>query len=488
MQLTDLINNIHVIQVAGDVQRKEISNIVYDSREVTKNSVFVAIKGYSTDGHKFILDAINKGADAIILEDDNVVPEEIFIHRNVTKILVKNSRIALAELSKGFFKDPSSKIVLAGVTGTNGKTTTTFLVKNIFDSLGVKAGLIGTIANYIGDEKIVSKLTTPESIEINKYLSEMINKDCRYCAMEVSSHSLSLNRTYGLNFKFAVFTNITIDHLDFHKTFDNYKNSKKMLFDQLSEDSIAIINSDDENSEFMINNCKGKVIRFGKKPDSDYLISNVEFNLQETSYNLTHNGEIYQINIPLIGEFNAFNSTAALIVCHQSGFYLEEIIEVLKNVNQVPGRFEVIGKGNKKVIIDYAHTPDSLEKSIISLRKIIGDNKLITVFGCGGDRDKTKRPIMGKIATDLSDKVIITSDNPRTENPYSIIDDIVKGIIKSNYLIIEDREEAIKKAIELGDNNAAILIAGKGHETYQIINETKLDFSDSKTARKYLGE
>ena len=487
MELTELINYVKVIQVAGDVQRKEISKIVYDSREVSANSIFVAIKGFNTDGHNFIIDAINKGAEAVILDNNSIVPEEVFIHRNVTKILVKDSRIAIAELSKGFFKDPSSKIQLTGITGTNGKTTTAWLIKNIFDFSGIKSGLMGTIANYVGEYKIESKLTTPESSDLNNLLNQMLYNECKFATMEVSSHSLYLNRTYGLNFKFAVFTNITLDHLDFHKTFDNYLNAKKILFDGLNEDSLAIINSDDENSGLIIKDCKAKIISYGQKNSADYLISDINFDLAGTKFSLKHNQETYQIQLPLIGEFNSYNATAAFIVCHQAGLPVEKIIEGLKISRQVPGRFEVVGSENKKVIVDYSHTPDSLEKAIISLRKIIGKNKLITVFGCGGDRDKSKRPIMGKIASELSDEVIITSDNPRTENPSTIIDDIIKGIKKNNYSIIENREEAIKTAIQSADNFSAILIAGKGHENYQDINGVKYYFSDSEIARKYLG-
>lgn len=486
MELTDLINNINVIQVAGDVQRKEISKIVYDSREVTSCSIFVAIRGFKTDGHNFIIDAINRGADAIILDNNSIIPEEIFIHRNVTKILVKDSRIALAELCKGFYKNPSSKIDLIGITGTNGKTTTSWLIKNILDYSGIKSGLIGTIANYIGEEKIQSKLTTPEASDLNYLLHQMIDSQCKSVIMEVSSHSLALNRTYGLNYKFAIFTNITIDHLDFHKSFENYLEAKKILFDRLNQEAIAIINSDDENSKSMIKDCNAKIISYGKSNSANYVLSDVTFDLNGTRFNLTYDNEIYKIQIPLIGEFNAYNATAAFIVCQQMGIEVEKIIEGLRSSKQVPGRFEVIGSGNKKVIVDYSHTPDSLEKAILSLRNIIGNNKLITVFGCGGDRDKTKRPMMGKIATLLSDKVIVTSDNPRTENPFAIIDDIVKGITKDNYSVIENREEAIKTAIKTTEENSAILIAGKGHEDYQEINGVKYHFSDSEIARKYL--
>jgi len=486
MELTELINNLNVIQVAGDVQRKEISKLVYDSRLVSANSIFVAIKGYKTDGHNFIIDAINNGAEAVVLENDGIVPDEFFIHRNVTKILVKDSRIALAELSKGFYKNPSSKIQLIGITGTNGKTTTSWLIKYILDYSGLKAGLLGTIANYIGDFKLESNLTTPESSDLNYLLNQMVNNDCKFAAMEVSSHSLYLNRTYGLDFKFAVFTNLTIDHLDFHKTFENYLNAKKILFDRLGENAIAVINIDDENANQIIKDCKAHIITFGQNHSADYVISDINFDLNGTNFLLKYKDQTFQIQLPLIGEFNAYNASAAFIVSHRIGLSFEQILGGLKNSRQVPGRFEVIGSENKKVIVDYSHTPDSLEKAILSLRKLSKQNKIITVFGCGGDRDKTKRPLMGKIATELSDKVFITSDNPRTEDAMSIINDIVKGISKQNYSIIENREEAIKTAIQSADDFSAILIAGKGHENYQDINGIKHPFSDSEVARRYL--
>ncbi|MCA2005335.1 MAG: Mur ligase domain-containing protein, partial [Ignavibacterium sp.] len=260
MELTELINHVKVIQVAGNVQRKDVSSIEYDSRKVKKNSVFVAIKGYKTDGHLFVMDAINKGAVAVVVEEDSNIPDEIFIHADIAKVVVHNSRIALAELSKGFYKDPTSKLKLIGITGTNGKTTTAFIIKNIFETAGIKTGLIGTIANYIGAEKIDSKLTTPESNDLNNFFLQMINSGCKNAVMEVSSHSLVLNRVYGLNFAGSVFTNITSDHLDFHQTFENYLQAKKILFDILSSESVAIINSDDKASMRIVSDSKAKKI------------------------------------------------------------------------------------------------------------------------------------------------------------------------------------------------------------------------------------
>ena len=489
MELTQLLNSLHVIQVTGEVQRKDVADIVYDSRKVQKNSVFVAIKGYKTDGHKFLQDAINKGAVAVVVEDDDSIPDELITHSKIAKLVVNNSRIALAELSKGFYKDPTSKLKLVGITGTNGKTTSTFILKNILESAGYKTGLVGTIANYVGDVKVDSKLTTPESNDLNKFFYDMIEAGCSHAIMEVSSHSLVLNRVYGLDFSAAIFSNITSDHLDFHQTFDEYLNAKKILFDGLSSTSFAIINSDDSNSNKMIKDCKAKIVTYGIADNSDYQIKNINYDLNGTDFTITNQNVDYKIHTTLIGTFNAYNAASAFATAHSLGIDANKIVESIKSSPQVPGRFEVLGNRNKKVIVDYSHTADSLEKALQAIREIVKDkNQVVAVFGCGGDRDKTKRPIMGKIASDLSDKVFVTSDNPRTENPYDIIKDILKGISKNNYEIEENREEAIRNAIQRSDDNAVILIAGKGHENYQEINGVRNHFSDQEIALKYLAE
>ena len=489
MELTQLLNSLHVIQVTGEVQRKDVADIVYDSRKVQKNSVFVAIKGYKTDGHKFLQDAINKGAVAVVVEDDDSIPDELIMHSKIAKLVVNNSRIALAELSKGFYKDPTSKLKLVGITGTNGKTTSTFILKNILQSVGYKTGLVGTIANYVGDVKVDSKLTTPESNDLNKFFYDMIEAGCSHAIMEVSSHSLVLNRVYGLDFSAAIFSNITSDHLDFHQTFDEYLNAKKILFDGLGSNSFAIINSDDSNSNKMIKDCKAKIVTYGIADNSDYQIKNINYDLNGTDFTITNQNVDYKIHTTLIGTFNAYNAASAFATAHSLGIDANKIVESIKSSPQVPGRFEVLGNRNKKVIVDYSHTADSLEKALQAIREIVKDkNQVVAVFGCGGDRDKTKRPIMGKIASELSDKVFVTSDNPRTENPYDIIKDILKGISKNNYEIEENREEAIKNAIQRSDDNAVILIAGKGHENYQEINGVRNHFSDQEIALKYLAE
>jgi UDP-N-acetylmuramoyl-L-alanyl-D-glutamate--2,6-diaminopimelate ligase len=487
MQLTELLNSIKVIQVTGDVQRKDISGIYYDSRKVIPNSIFTAIKGFSTDGHKFILDAINKGAIAIILEDPKVLPDDIFGMAKIAKIVVEDSRKALAEISHCFYKEPSKKLKLIGITGTNGKTTTSYYIKSILENAGYKVGLIGTIANYIGEERIDSSLTTPESCNLNSLLMNMANRGSEFAVMEVSSHSLVLKRVYGLHFAAAIFTNITSDHLDFHNSFQEYFDAKKILFDSLSKNSVCIYNSDDNNGREIVKDCIAHKYSYGTTEGSEFLLNNIFFDLNGTRFTINHNDKNYELQTSLIGEFNAYNAACAYATTVKLGIESNCAIEGILKTKQVPGRFEVIGRGSKKAIVDYSHTADSLEKALINLRKIVGKNTAIyTVFGCGGNRDKSKRPIMGKIASELSDFVIITNDNPRFENPSEIVSDIVKAVVKNNFKIIENREEAIKYAIDRAEDNSAILIAGKGHEDYQIVDGVKNHFSDKETAEKYL--
>lgn len=489
MELTQLLNYVQAIQVTGEIQRRDVADIVYDSRKVQKNSVFVAIKGYKTDGHKFLQDAINKGAVAVVIEVGNAIPDEFITHAKIAKIVVNDCRKALAELSKGFYNDPSSKLKLIGITGTNGKTTSSFILRNILKNTDCKTGLVGTISNYVGDDKVDSKLTTPESNDLNRLFYDMLRAGCSHVVMEVSSHSLFLNRVYGLNFSAAIFSNITSDHLDFHKTFEEYLKAKKILFDGLNSDSFAIINSDDRSGKEIVKDCKAKVVTYGMADNSDYKIGKIRYDLNGTDFTITNNKVEYSISTSLIGTFNAYNATSAFATAHSLGIDADKIVDGIKSSPQVAGRFEVLGNLKKKVIVDYSHTADSLEKILQAVKEIVKDEKqVVTVFGCGGDRDKSKRPVMGKVASELSDKVIITSDNPRTENPFEIIEDIKKGIVKSSYIVEENREEAIKKAINSSNDDAVILIAGKGHEDYQEINGIRNHFSDREVAQKYLAE
>ena len=486
MRLAELINSIKVIQVAGNFQNEEVTGIEYDSRNVKRNSIFVAVKGFTVDGRKFIPDALANGAIAIILDQNNIIPEELITHNNAAKILVNDSRITLAEISNLFYDEPSKKLKLIGITGTNGKTTTSYLIKNILETAGYKTGLMGTISNRIGDEIVKSKLTTPESRDLNELLDQMVQNNCNYAVMEVSSHSLALNRVHSLNYSTAVFTNLTNEHLDFHFDFESYLEAKKILFDNLSQDAFAIYNSDDSSSIKLLRNCSAKKYSYGKN-SSNFLIKDIKYDIKGTSFTINYKNESYFVHTSLVGEFNAYNACAAFAVAVLNGIDEYRIIDGIRSSSQVPGRFEVLVRDDRKVVIDYSHTPDSLEKTLYAIHGLNKNgDEIVTVFGCGGNRDKTKRPAMGRIAAELSDKVIITSDNPRFEDPFEIIKSIKAGISKKNYDVIENREEAIKSAIKNSKDHSIILIAGKGHEDYQEIKGTRIHFSDREVAKTYL--
>jgi len=489
MKLSELLNNMRAIQVIGNAESKEIENITIDSRTVAKNSLFVAIEGLKTDGHKFILDAINQGASAVVLQNANAVPDQIFSHTGCIKIVVEDSRRSLAEFSNIFYGEPSKKLKLIGITGTKGKTTTAFFVKNIFQTAGVKTGLIGTIANYIGDKEVNTALTTPQSNGINSLLAEMVKGSCASCVMEVSSHALHLHRVDYLNFESGIFTNITSDHMDYHKSFDHYLKSKKILFDMIPSSGKIIYNSDDPNALTVIADSKAQKFSYGTASNNNFQLKKIEYSLEGTNFDLAYNGKNYHLTTNLVGHFNAFNATAAFATAVVNGVNPQAAVEGIKTTPQVPGRFEIVSRKNKKVIVDYSHTSDSLKQALTAIHHIVKDERPIyTVFGCGGDRDRTKRSIMGDIAATMSNRIYITSDNPRSEDPYFIIDEILKGIKTNNYRVIENREEAICSAIFESADDAVILVAGKGHENYQEINGVRKHFSDKELAQKYLVE
>ena len=486
MQLSELLNNLPVVQIVGRPDELEIENITSDSRAVKERSLFVAVKGLTTDGHKFIQEAVSKGASAVIIDNDNL-PDQFFLRSGCVKILVKESRDALARISDLFFGKPSSKMRLIGITGTKGKTTSTFFIKNVLEQSGNKTGLIGTINNYIGDEILYTKFTTPEAEKVNNLLAEMVEKGCSHTVMEVSSHALEMKRVAYLDFDIAVFTNITSDHLDFHHSFENYLKAKKKLFDELKPDAKILYNIDDKNYSSLIGGARNAKFSYGMNNDSDFRIFDINFDLNGTEFKLEYEEVVYNLKTTLIGKFNAYNAAAAFAAGVLLGLNPKTIASAIEFTPQVPGRFEVISRGEKKVIIDYSHTADSLEQALQALNDIRKDDrKIYTVFGCGGDRDKFKRPVMGEIAERLSDVVCVTSDNPRTEDPFDIIADIKKGFKKNDYKEIEEREAAIKTAICDSEENAVILIAGKGHETYQEINGVRHHFSDKEKAEEYL--
>ena len=489
MRLSELLNNAKVIQVFGNAETKDISKISIDSRSVTKNSLFFAVEGFKSDGHLFIADAINNGAAAVVLQKENAVPDQLFSHTGCIKILVENSRRSLAEFAHLFYSEPSKKLNLIGITGTKGKSTTAFYVKNIFQKAGFNTGLIGTVANYINDREIKSSLTTPESNEINSLLSQMVNENCVNCVMEVSSHALSLHRVDYLNFNTGIFTNITSDHMDFHKSFENYFNAKKILFDKINSDGKIILNIDDANTKAIGKDSKAIKFYYGTNNNADFKISNIQFSLEGTKFDLSWKDKIYHITTSLIGHFNSYNSTAAFASAVINGVDPQVAAEGIESTVYVPGRFEIISSKDKKVIIDFAHTADSLKQALEAVHHLTKNERPIyVVFGCGGERDRLKRPIMGEIASTMCDRVYISSDNPRNEDQLQIIDEILKGIKTNNYSVIEDREEAIRTAIFESEDNAVILLAGKGHENYQELNGIRKQFSDKVIAQKYLDE
>lgn len=487
MFFSELINHISVIKVTGDVLTKPVTGIFHNSKEVVKDSVFVAVKGLQTDGHKFINDAISRGAIAVVVEDKDSIPDEIFRRSGRAKIIVKDSRFALAQLSAAYYGNPSRELKMIGVTGTKGKTTTTFMIKSLLEKAGIKTGLIGTIQNMIGDEVVPTEFTTPESNELNKLIRRMVNEECRACVMEVSSHSLYMKRVGLLDFDLAVFMNLAPEHLDFHKTMEEYASAKKILFDSLKPEATAIINTDDEYGRFMVKDSQAEYVTYGTREGAEYKISDISISFEGTEFTLSSQEQQVRIHTALKGEFNAFNSTVAYLCGLKSGLESSAVIGSIKTAGQVPGRFEILTDGKKKVIIDYAHNPSSLEQVLKSIRKISPHENLVTVFGCGGNRDVYKRPVMGKIASELSNHVIITSDNPRFEDPMAIISDILKGVSAGNYEVEADRTKAVEKAIKESPEGSVILLAGKGHEDYVIINGVKSHLSDRELAAEFLG-
>lgn len=479
--LKDILYRVKIESVKGNTN-VALENICFDSREVGNFSAFVAIKGTQVDGHRFINQVVEAGALAIICED---LPEEI--NDNISYVQVENSHAALAQMACNFYDNPSQKLNLVGITGTNGKTTTVTLLHQLFMNLGHKCGLLSTVVNKIQKEEIPSTHTTPNPLELNTLLQRMVEEGCTHCFMEVSSHALVQHRTLGLDFKVGVFTNITHDHLDYHETFDNYIAAKKMLFDGLGANSYALVNRDDFHGEVMLQNCKAKQLSFGLKTMANYKCKIVENDFNGLHLNIDGN----DVWSHLIGDFNASNLLCAYSI---ADILEEEKLDVLTQISQltpVKGRFQYVRSTNNITgIVDYAHTPDALKKVLDTIGAIrTGNEQVITVIGCGGDRDKDKRPKMADIACKGSTKVIFTSDNPRGENPDQIIRDMETGVEGSDYkktLSITDRKQAIKTAVSLANENDIILVAGKGHETYQIIGTKVHDFNDMEIISELL--
>lgn len=477
MKLNNLLEGIVKLKVSGSIDR-EISSVCFDSRKSSKGAMFIAVNGTQSDGHQYIQKAIESGAVAIIYQDGDINDER------VCAVKVENSRKALALIADNLYDHPSSKINLVGITGTNGKTTTVTLLYNLFTSLGYCCGLLSTIANYIDGKILPADHTTPDPLEINELLNTMVIKGCEYCFMEVSSHSLDQDRVLGLNFKVAIFSNITHDHLDYHKTFAEYLRCKKSFFDQLPKDAFALTNIDDKNGEVMVQNTKASIKTYSCKSISDFHCKIIEESLDGMILNIDGT----QFWSRFIGKHNAYNLLAVYACAVLLGADKDEIIVKMSALGSVAGRLEYI-RGGKDLtaVVDYAHTPDALENALKTLRETGKDHELICVFGCGGNRDKTKRPEMGVIASKYADKVIVTSDNPRFEDPDEIINDIKAGMdikAKAKSLFITDRREAIRTAIMMAYEGAIILIAGKGHEDYQIIGDVKHHFDDKEIIKE----
>lgn len=483
MKLKDVLKELKYNILNGNID-VEIENIQYDSRNIKRGDIFFAIQGYSTDGHKFIESSIEKGAKVVVFDNEFKNQDK---YKDITFIKVNNSRKALAVASSNYYGNPKEKLKLIGVTGTNGKTTSTFMIKSILEEAGFKVGVMGTISNYIGDKKIHTERTTPESLEIHKLFKDMVECGVDYCVMEVSSHSLYLDRVYGIKFDEAIFTNLTQDHLDFHKSFENYYNSKLILF----KNSInSVINIDDKYGERVLKDAGGKTFTYSIKNHSDLKAENVELHSRGVNFTVDFKGNKEKINIHIPGEYNVSNALGSILACINEKISLRIIKKGLEKLLGVPGRCELVTREYNleyDIIVDYAHTPDGLDNVLRTARDFTKGN-LISVYGCGGDRDKTKRPIMGKIGTELSDFAIITSDNPRTEDPFSIIDDIVEGINKDNYTVVENRREAIKKAMTMAKEHDVIVIAGKGHEDYQILKDKTIHFDEREVIKEIIEE
>lgn len=492
MQLAELIKDWRTITIEGK-KDIEISGISIDSKNIQPNNIFVCIKGYKTDGHNFIQEVLQKGIKVIVVENNfqSIFKEEI------TLIKVENTRKFLSYIADKFYNSPSTKLKVIGITGTNGKTTTSFMTDFILSKANFRTGLISTVLYRIEEMIEKPQHTTPDAIKLQSLFYQMVNKKIQFAIMEVSSHSLFLNRVDDVNFDIAVFMNLTQDHLDFHQDILNYRLSKMKLFELLNQGTkspkFAIINIDDPNAFYFIKNITSSVITFGIEQNADIKAEKIKMNLTSSSFVLKTKEEEKEVKLNLIGKFNIYNSLATIAICKACNIDINTIIQCISEFSAPAGRFEKIDCGQDFiVIIDYAHTPDALQ-NVLTTIKSLKKEKIITVFGCGGNRDRTKRPLMGEIAAKLSDYIIITSDNPRTEDPLRIMMDIEIGvnkvlIDKTNYQKILDRSLAIKEAINLANKDDVVLIAGKGHEDYQIFGETTIHFNDREEIEKFLKE
>ncbi len=499
MKFSQIMIEHELNNIAQNIQLDfNVNKLVYDSKKAQEDDVFFAIKGENFDGNDFILDAVSRGAKAVFTDAEKI-PNHV---DGVNYIHVEDSRKTMAILSSVYNGFPSRKMKMIAVTGTNGKTTVANLIYHILRTNGINAGMIGTNGNFINDKIFETKFTTPESVELNAILKTMVEQKTEYCVMEVSSHALAKRRVYGLDFDIAVYTNLSNDHMDFHGTMENYFTAKKILFDSLEKinskqnNTFVIYNCDDPYGNAIVDSTESEKISYGFN-DSLFTPFDVKMKLNGMSFGIQisqmADGESknqIELKTKLIGKFNVYNILAAVAVCKKIKIDNEQITKAIESFEQVDGRFNMYELKNGAIaVIDYSHTPDSLLNALTTIKEITdsnSDGKIITVFGCGGNRDKTKRPMMGKIATENSSKVIITSDNPRNEEPMTIIEEIKLGAVKENYIIEQDREKAIVDAIGMSKKGDVVLIAGKGHETYQEIKGVRNHFSDKEIVQRFV--
>ncbi|AIS52712.1 UDP-N-acetylmuramoyl-L-alanyl-D-glutamate--2,6-diaminopimelate ligase MurE [Thermoanaerobacter kivui] len=479
MKLTEILKGVKC-EIKGN-PNIDINGVCYDSRKAKSKYLFIAIKGFNTDGALYIEDAIKNGAIAVVAD------REVKEYPGVTTVLVEDAKAAMAKIAANFYKNPTSKLILIGITGTNGKTSVTYMLKSILESQNNKVGLVGTIQNMIGDEVIPSVHTTPESLDLQELFSVMVNKGAKYVVMEVSSHSLALNRVDECEFDIAVFTNLSQDHLDFHKNMEEYAKTKSKLFKMAKQASV--INIDDKYSSMMIESSKAKVLTYGIKDFAYVMAKDIQNSLNGVKFKVQIEDKKEEMLLKIPGLFSVYNALAAITVADFLGITLPIIKEALSKVT-VKGRFELVETGRDfHVIIDYAHTPDGIKNIMEALNEYKTGRKIL-LFGCGGDRDKLKRPLMGEVAGRYADFCILTSDNPRSENPMEIILQIEEGIKKTNcpYTIIEDRKEAIRYALSIAKKDDVVILAGKGHETYQVIKDKVIPFDEREIVKEILSE
>lgn len=478
MKLNKILNNIDFELKRGSLD-KEISEIKYDSREIEADNLFVAVSGFEVDGHQFIDQAIKNGAAAVVIE------KELSDYQSgVSYIKVVNSRKTLAQLGKNFFENPLADLKLVGITGTNGKTTTSYLLYNILKKHAGGAALFGTIKNIIGDEELDSSRTTPESVDLYRYFSKMSEKGVQYGVMEVSSHALDLYRVEGMDFAAAIFTNISPEHLDYHKNLENYREVKSRLFSQLQQDQFAIINLDDTNADYIKEKSGGKNYFYSlASPEADLYTSNYLLHQKGMEYSTAGRIESpFRLNLG--GIFNIYNSLAAILTADLLGVEQKTIKKALTEITAVPGRFEIINAGQDfQIVVDYAHTPDGM-KNVLETAAAMDKNRLIVLFGCGGDRDRSKRPAMAALAEKYADFTIVTNDNPRSEDSASIFAEIEAGFSEkfNAYEIIADRKKAIEEAVQIAEKGDLVMLLGRGHEKYQILKDKKIELDDRRVA------